>query len=101
MTNPTNRRRWLSGGAATAGGAVLGCATPAGADSAPRTPFKVGGTSIPIAGGDGIVFPVRRIYCIGRIATREWALMAKSNQSVIGASVPCGERCGRSPMVSV
>jgi len=65
-TNPTSRRRWMSGGAAMASGAVLGCAVPAGADTTPRTPFKVGGTTIPIVGSDGLVFPVRRIYCIGR-----------------------------------
>jgi len=64
-SNPTNRRRWLSGGAAMASGAVMGCAVPVGANNAPRTPFAVGGTTIPIVGSD-LVFPVRRIYCIGR-----------------------------------
>ena len=35
------------------------------AQSTARTPFAVGGTTIPIVGSDQ-VFPVRRIYCIGR-----------------------------------
>jgi len=35
------------------------------ADSAVQTPFKVSATTIPIVGSNE-VFPVRRIYCIGR-----------------------------------
>ena len=43
MTNPTNRRRWLSGGA------VFGCPIPASADSAQRTPFD-GAISLKVNG---------------------------------------------------
>jgi 2-keto-4-pentenoate hydratase/2-oxohepta-3-ene-1,7-dioic acid hydratase in catechol pathway len=44
--------------------ALSGCAAPATTERA-RTPFAVPGTYIPIAGSDQL-FPVRRIYCIGR-----------------------------------
>ena len=62
--NPA-RRRWLTGGAAIAGGAVVGCAAAGGPASRPQAPFDVARIEVPIAGSDG-VFPVRRIYCIGR-----------------------------------
>jgi 2-keto-4-pentenoate hydratase/2-oxohepta-3-ene-1,7-dioic acid hydratase in catechol pathway len=48
---------------AAIGTAATGCAAPAG--SAAKSPFTVPGTTIPIAGSD-MLFPVRRIYCIGR-----------------------------------
>ena len=51
--------------AAAATGVVTGCSAPAGLQGAVRTPFAVPGTFIPVAGSDE-VFPVRRIYCIGR-----------------------------------
>ena len=51
--------------AAAATGVVAGCSAPAGLQGAVRTPFAVPGTFIPVAGSDE-VFPVRRIYCIGR-----------------------------------
>ena len=54
--------------AATAAAVAAGGATgalPARALAAERTPFTVQGTFIPIAGTDQL-FPVRRIYCIGR-----------------------------------
>ncbi|MDO8300113.1 fumarylacetoacetate hydrolase family protein [Lacisediminimonas sp.] len=52
--------------AATAGiGAIAGCALPTTADSDAKTPFKVAHTLIPIVGTSDM-FPVRRIYCIGR-----------------------------------
>ena len=50
-------------GASAAATAAL--ATPAQAQTAPKTPFAVAQTFIPIAGTDQ-QFPVRRIYCIGR-----------------------------------
>jgi 2-keto-4-pentenoate hydratase/2-oxohepta-3-ene-1,7-dioic acid hydratase in catechol pathway len=59
------RRRVLRASALVAGGAVMGCASTGQAQSTARTPFAVGGTTIPIVGSDQ-VFPVRRIYCIGR-----------------------------------
>jgi len=46
-------------------GAAAGCATPGVASNAPKTPFTVADTYIPIFGTDR-TFPVRRIYCIGR-----------------------------------
>lgn len=64
-TTESARRQWLATGAAMTSGAVMGCATPIGANNAARTPFSVSPTSVPIAGSD-MVFPVRRIYCIGR-----------------------------------
>jgi 2-keto-4-pentenoate hydratase/2-oxohepta-3-ene-1,7-dioic acid hydratase in catechol pathway len=55
--------------AAIAGGAVAGGAIAAPAvgqiAGAPKTPFAVAQTTIPIAGSEER-FPVRRIYCIGR-----------------------------------
>ena len=62
----SSRRSLLAASAvAAAGGALAGCAVPAGAVRAPKTPFQVDSTTIPIAGSDQ-AFPVRRIYCIGR-----------------------------------
>jgi len=59
-------RRKLFETTATLGlGALAGCALSGTASQSPRTPFAVPGTTIPIAGSD-MVFPVRRIYCIGR-----------------------------------
>lgn len=60
----STRRNLLQSSALMAAGAVLGCATP-GTAQAIRTPFAVASATIPIAGADE-VFPVRRIYCIGR-----------------------------------
>jgi fumarylpyruvate hydrolase len=60
-----DRRDFFHGSAAAALAAgVTGCAAPAGTLSA-RTPFTVPATYIPVAGSDQM-FPVRRIYCIGR-----------------------------------
>jgi 2-keto-4-pentenoate hydratase/2-oxohepta-3-ene-1,7-dioic acid hydratase in catechol pathway len=59
-------RRSLFETTATLGlGALAGCALPGTAGTAARTPFDVPVTTIPIVGSDQ-VFPVRRIYCIGR-----------------------------------
>ena len=51
-------------GAAVGGVMAVGCA-PVVAVQAPRSPFAVDPVTLPIA-GSGEVFPVRRIYCIGR-----------------------------------
>jgi 2-keto-4-pentenoate hydratase/2-oxohepta-3-ene-1,7-dioic acid hydratase in catechol pathway len=61
-----DRRSILKTSGAALGGALAaaGCATGA-ADGAPRSPFKVASVTLPIAGSSD-VFPVRRIYCIGR-----------------------------------
>jgi fumarylpyruvate hydrolase len=61
MTN-LERRSVLAGGAIAAGAVVLGAPAQA---QAPKTPFAVSPTLIPIAGSEQM-FPVRRIYCIGR-----------------------------------
>ena len=61
-----DRRSILKTSGAALGGALAaaGCATSA-ADAAPRSPFKVAAVTLPIVGSTD-VFPVRRIYCIGR-----------------------------------
>ena len=59
------RRVALQSAAALGIGSLAGCATTAATGPAPRTPFSVPDTHIPIAGTD-LQFPVRRIYCIGR-----------------------------------
>ena len=46
-------------------GAIAGCALPTVAQTRIKTPFEVPATTIPIVGSME-VFPVRRIYCIGR-----------------------------------
>ena len=62
----TMDRRSLFQTAATLGvGAVAGCALPGQASNSPKTPFTVPATYVPIVGSDQM-FPVRRIYCIGR-----------------------------------
>jgi len=61
----SSRRGLLAGSAAMAAGAMSGCALPAGASRAPQTPFTVAQAAIPIVGSEQ-VFPVRRVYCIGR-----------------------------------
>ena len=63
-----DRRTFFGGAAAAAGTALGGCATGAtgasGASGA-RTAFAIPDVTIPVVGTDE-VFPVRRIYCIGR-----------------------------------
>ena len=62
----SNRRGMLQLGVATVGAGVLsGCATAGPAGKAGEAVFEVPRASIPILGSDQ-VFPVRRIYCIGR-----------------------------------
>jgi fumarylpyruvate hydrolase len=59
------RRDMLKTAAAMVAGGAAGGAVPVQAQGALRTPFTVAPTFIPIA-GSGELFPVRRIYCIGR-----------------------------------
>src|SRR5438067_4246393 len=60
------RRKFVSGAAATAAGAGLAaCATGNTQSAAVRTPFPVKASYVPIVGSSE-VFPVRRVYCIGR-----------------------------------
>jgi fumarylpyruvate hydrolase len=58
-----DRRNFFQGAAVAAAAATGGCATTASRQA--RTPFAVPATYIPVAGSD-MMFPVRRIYCIGR-----------------------------------
>jgi fumarylpyruvate hydrolase len=58
----SSRRTFVTGSTMAAAGLV---AAPALAQSGPKPVFQVAQTTIPIA-GSGDVFPVRRIYCIGR-----------------------------------
>jgi fumarylpyruvate hydrolase len=59
------RRQFFQNSALVTSGALVGCATPGIAANSPKTPFSVPATYIPIVGSDEM-FPVRRIYCIGR-----------------------------------
>jgi fumarylpyruvate hydrolase len=60
-----NRRDLIATSTAALGGAMAaGCASVTANPSA-TTPFTVAGVTIPVA-GTSEVFPVRRIYCIGR-----------------------------------
>ena len=62
------RRHLLSSGAVAGLGSLAGCAVPSasgGAGAGARTVFQVAAPTLPIV-GSGDVFPVRRIYCIGR-----------------------------------
>jgi len=59
------RRDVLKTAAVVVAGGVAGSASPAQAQGSAKVPFTVAPTYIPIAGGD-LLFPVRRIYCIGR-----------------------------------
>ena len=59
------RRTFFQSSALLGTGALLGCATPGVAQHQAKTPFAVAATYIPIIGSDEL-FPVRRIYCIGR-----------------------------------
>ena len=57
-----NRRTVLCGGAVALAGAAV---QPAQAQAGPKAIFPLGTVTIPIV-GESDVFPVRRIYCIGR-----------------------------------
>lgn len=59
------RRHFFQNTALVTSGAIAGCALPGYADHLVKTPFKVPTTYIPIVGSDEM-YPVRRIYCIGR-----------------------------------
>ncbi len=60
-----DRRNFFQSSALAASGALAGCALPGVAQQQAPTPFTVPSAAIPIVGSDE-VFPVRRIYCIGR-----------------------------------
>ena len=60
-----DRRHFFQNTSLVTVGAVAGCALPGVAQQQAKTPFAVPATYIPIVGSDEM-FPVRRIYCIGR-----------------------------------
>jgi fumarylpyruvate hydrolase len=60
-----DRRNFFQSSALVTTGALVGCAVPVVANQSQKTPFDVPDTYIPIVGSDEM-FPVRRIYCIGR-----------------------------------
>jgi fumarylpyruvate hydrolase len=59
------RRNLLRAAGAIGLGAVAGAAAPAGASETQKTLFTVSQATIPVVNSDAL-FPVRRIYCIGR-----------------------------------
>jgi 2-keto-4-pentenoate hydratase/2-oxohepta-3-ene-1,7-dioic acid hydratase in catechol pathway len=63
--NNTSRRDLLATAAAAAAAATVADTGPAAAQAAAKPIFHLPPVTIPIAGEEG-VFPVRRIYCIGR-----------------------------------
>jgi fumarylpyruvate hydrolase len=60
-----DRRTLFETSAAAGLGALAGCALPGVAAPTVKTPFELPGTYLPVAGSE-LMFPVRRIYCIGR-----------------------------------
>ena len=62
--NTVDRRTILASGALALAGAAAP-SVPAAAQAGPKPIFFVPAATIPIVGEEG-VFPVRRIYCIGR-----------------------------------
>jgi fumarylpyruvate hydrolase len=60
-----DRRRFVGNSAVAAATGLAGCAATGAVTASSRTPFTVSATFIPVAGSDEM-FPVRRIYCIGR-----------------------------------
>ena len=62
---PINRRSMFENAGTLGLGALAGCALPGVAQTGVKTPFTVADTHIPIVGSEQM-FPVRRIYCIGR-----------------------------------
>ena len=60
-----DRRNFFQSSALVSTGSLIGCATPGVAQQKVKTPFEVPQVYIPVVGSDQM-FPVRRIYCIGR-----------------------------------
>jgi len=60
-----DRRDFFQSSALVSTGALVGCVTPGVAQQQVKTPFTVPQVYVPIVGSDEM-FPVRRIYCIGR-----------------------------------
>lgn len=60
-----DRRHFFQNSALLTAGALTGCALPGVARDRPETPFEVAHSYLPIVGTTQM-FPVRRIYCVGR-----------------------------------
>jgi fumarylpyruvate hydrolase len=60
-----DRRHFFQNSALLTSGVLAASASPSVAAAQPKTPFTVPATYLPIVGSDDM-FPVRRIYCIGR-----------------------------------
>jgi len=60
-----DRRHFFQSSALVSTGALVGCVTPGVAQQQVKTPFVVPQVLLPIVGSSEM-FPVRRIYCIGR-----------------------------------
>jgi fumarylpyruvate hydrolase len=60
-----DRRHFFQSTSLVTTGALVGCALPGVAQQQAKTPFAVPAVTLPIVGSDE-VYPVRRIYCIGR-----------------------------------
>ena len=60
-----DRRDWIAGSAAAGAGMLTGCASASGGAGGAKTVFPVAQPVLPIV-GTADLFPVRRIYCIGR-----------------------------------
>jgi fumarylpyruvate hydrolase len=60
-----DRRHFFQSTSLVTTGALVGCALPGVAQQQAKTPFAVPAVTLPIVSSDE-VFPVRRIYCIGR-----------------------------------
>ena len=65
MADTSRRNLLVAAGSAAAAATILTDARPAAAQGGPKPIFAIPAISIPIVGESG-VFPVRRIYCIGR-----------------------------------
>ena len=65
MEKTINRRGMLQAAGLMTAGAVAGCAMPVVAENRVKTPFTVATTMLPIVGSTEM-YPVRRIYCVGR-----------------------------------
>jgi fumarylpyruvate hydrolase len=60
-----DRRNFFGSSAAVAAAGLSGCAATSAGMTSARTPFTVPAVHIPVVGSDEL-YPVRRIYCIGR-----------------------------------
>ena len=94
MNNVDRRTMLATGALALAGTVVQGGG--AEAQAGPKAIFPVGTTTIPIV-GETDVFPVRRIYCIGRnYAAHAREMGSDPNREPFSRSRPMRSRTSRS-----